>query len=216
MSGTLVIIKADNCGHCRNLTEKLPKITKAIREFDSQLNIEIVALPSMSSKIDTSKYPAGLSEYAIRFPMILLVPAATWKKATKKLSDNVEIRKGVQVMNMVWENGKLESKYGYDFRESEGFIKWLQDSYKNEDYKKYSKAGETVGADTGATAEKVETKPSPKSPPKASPVVTAKPVAKSAVKPTTQVVKMVTVDKNVVKHIPAGPKECKINIVGKK
>lgn len=208
MSGTLVIIKADNCGHCRNLTEKLPKITKAIREFDSQLHIEIVALSSMSAKIDTSKYPAGLTEYAIRFPMILLVPNATWKKATKKLSDNVEIRKGVQVMNMVWENGKLESKYGYDFRESEAFIKWLQDSYKNEDYKKYS--GETsIDIAGGITAGKAEKKTSP---PKAAPsLVTAKTATS---KP--QVVKMVTVDKNVVKHIPAGPKECKINIVGKK
>jgi hypothetical protein len=133
MSGVLVVIKADTCGHCQRLTPLLPDTFKAVKKEYPDINIQLIEMKSMSKNdFDTKKYPQGLKEYLVWFPMILLIPTSTWEKGG-------EMRKGVQIMNAKRNNsGEIVQSLNCNFMNKDSFVKWIKESMENEDYAKES------------------------------------------------------------------------------
>lgn len=127
----LILITADDCGHCKSLKKEWPSIEPNILSISS-IRIIQIPLSSMSSSIDISRYPRGLKKYKRWFPMLLLVPSQNWNAAISHLGDEVEL--DAEIMNGVFRGGKSEIE-GAVAMTSDNIINWIERSLKKEKFK---------------------------------------------------------------------------------
>lgn len=112
MTYLLVVLKANDCRSCKDLTTAWPTFLSEIKllvpEFISDIQCEEIILPTTKSEIP-SLYPKALSKFRSRFPTLLLVPIDEWEKATKQ--NNYEFTDTVKVFGgLINARGGLEYK----------------------------------------------------------------------------------------------------------
>jgi hypothetical protein len=78
-NGNVIIIKAGNCGHCRNLTPQLPDISKKLRENGYDLVVHEVPIMWEEPK---GAYPnvLGIPGW---YPFMFYVDKSTWEEIKK-------------------------------------------------------------------------------------------------------------------------------------
>jgi thiol-disulfide isomerase/thioredoxin len=221
MSGVLVVIKAETCGHCQKLTPLLPDIFKAVKKEYPDINIQLIEMKSMFKQdFDSKKHPQGLVEYLKWYPMILLIPTSTWEKGG-------EMKKGVQIMNGKRNNrGDIEQSPNCNFMNKDSFVKWIKESMENEDYakelsKKSSSTKDTIPESKLQTpltlspaptvsAQETATKSNLLSPAKNSGLPVPGPGTGGPVKKSVQIITA----QETKSFVNAG--QCKINMIAKK
>jgi len=145
----IVFYKSEKCGYCTSLSKIWDKpesnsgksIVSAIKEKYPNMRFFTVQCKEMDGKFDENTIPKDLLRYGKWFPMILLIPGNLWDRAMSKLGPNNDVKlfDGIQIMNALWkDNGKdLELKYEhkYDIRNPLEFVKWIDNSYQNENFR---------------------------------------------------------------------------------
>lgn len=128
MVPVLVIIKADDCPLCVNLTRNWPAISLEIRRAVPGIRIFTVELVRRDDPLDYTKVPIALGNYREWVPMILMVPGPVWDDAMR--DKNTRNLRDTQVMN-----GKLSGNGAYiagnrwDISDPYEFAAWVKDAY---------------------------------------------------------------------------------------
>jgi thiol-disulfide isomerase/thioredoxin len=132
-----VFYKADGCKHCENLFKIWDAVKSSLKEVYPNLRFQIVTGAMNANKFDPNVTPSGLRIYTW-FPQLLLVPGNIWDKAMASLGpkNNVDLKEGVQAINLEWVNGKSNYKPSYDSRDPKAIARWLKVALENEDFKR--------------------------------------------------------------------------------
>lgn len=139
----LVIITAGNCGHCNTLKKKLPTI---IPKIASEANVKVVEVPltSMSSQIDTNKYPADLARYKKWYPSMILFSGSEWDTAMSNTGSTITLN-GIILNGKIGANGNAvtdESKKMIDPGDAGKVIAWINQSKSSLPTSSQSNGGE--------------------------------------------------------------------------
>jgi hypothetical protein len=122
LSGTVVIIKAGDCGHCiKNLSPKLPEIESKLKARG--LKVKIFSVPLMQSPIN-GIYPdcIGKAEW---FPFTFYVDNSTWRDIERGAAkrENFNVLNGSYNKNL----NKFEIvNQGYNPFSADHLIKWVK------------------------------------------------------------------------------------------
>lgn len=98
----LVILTANDCGHCQKLKPILGKVEENLKKAGDKVNFRHIPLLSMrKAQIDTRTYPADLNNYLNFFPQVILISGDSWNTAMSNPSRQGELN--AIVMNAVKE-----------------------------------------------------------------------------------------------------------------
>jgi len=76
----LAVVSSKQCRHCMDFyRDTWPELSSELKNI-SGIEVVEIKLETLSSPLDTSKYPSGLSKYLKWFPMLILVPTASYQQ----------------------------------------------------------------------------------------------------------------------------------------
>lgn len=122
----IVIMKANNCPHCKQLFQKWPEIKMQLEKDNLTVRIVQIDLPRMTSPIPVG-YPIDLKKFTAWFPMVLMIPGANWDEAMAKLktSSNYSFPT-IEVLNGKFSGSKLDYVNKHNLMNPESFSQWVQ------------------------------------------------------------------------------------------
>lgn len=137
----VVLIKSKHCSHCLRLEAIWDKVMVAIKQVYPKMRFASFMLTD-PSVFDETVLPSGLKAYRRWFPMTLLVPGMIWDQAMANIrpNSNVEIKDGVQIFNGIMSDGVLNMNMVYDGRSPSGYVSWIRDVIKNENFTRVQNA----------------------------------------------------------------------------
>ncbi len=132
---------AQGCHHCDNLSKIWPQVQEAMKKVHPNLRFVHINSPSRNGEFNEKLFPKSLKKYKKWYPMVLLVPGATWDNAmqSNNTSTPIDLVEGVVIMNGFRKDG-IQYNYKYNITKPEEFAKWLKDTIEDPEFKKVQSA----------------------------------------------------------------------------
>lgn len=88
----LVVIKADDCGHCRHFSEAYPYLGATLSGLNIKVgDIKVINVGSFQRPSLPAAEPSSLNPYLGFFPMIVMFSKADWTKAVKNPKEDTKM-----------------------------------------------------------------------------------------------------------------------------